>query len=60
MKKFLIALIVGLCTFGYTKAQPATVAEDSLLMQLNKVEELGQWINDNLFSDMFDSKIQFR
>ena len=56
MKKFLIALIVGLCTFGYTKAQPATVAEDSLLIQLNKVEELGQWINDNLFSDMFDSK----
>lgn len=28
MKKLLIALIVGLCTFGYAKAQPTTVAED--------------------------------
>ncbi|MDE5882992.1 MAG: hypothetical protein K2H60_14830 [Muribaculaceae bacterium] len=56
MKKLLTASIVALCSLGYIKAQPITAAEDSILMQLNKVDELGQWINDNLFSDMFDTK----
>ncbi len=56
MKKFLIVFILALFTFGYAKAQQPSVAEDSLLNQLNKVDELGQWINENLFSDMFDAK----
>ncbi len=54
MKKILFTFILALCAFGYAKAQSRTVAEDSLLVQLNKVDELGQWINENLFPDMFD------
>ena len=55
MKKILIVFIFALFSFEYAKSQQPTVAEDSLLNQLNKVDELGQWINDNLFSDMFDT-----
>mgnify|MGYP006928052848 CR=1 FL=1 len=56
MNKLLIAVIVSLCTFGYAKAQPTTAAEDSIMLQLNKVDELGDWINDNLYPNMFDAK----
>lgn len=50
------ALFLVVCSFYTANAQAITASEDSVLTQLKEIEVLQDWVNDNLFQGLFDTK----
>lgn len=51
----LVTLITVVCAFLNGKAQAPVSPEDSVLAQLKEVENLKNWVNDNLFPGLYDA-----
>lgn len=58
MKKLILLITAIILAIGGSVAvhgQTMTSSQDSILNNLKEVEKLKQWINENLFADMFDA-----